>query len=259
MRTFRSQKMKKGGQRMRGTAPRRAELRKKGRVCRRKVLRASLTVECAAVLPLFVIAMLTLIVFMDAVRLETAKNLQLSNKARKLASAAGAAGEKTGDLWIDLGRTEKLAFPFPTFGIAPVKVAVRARVYPFVGSDKGIGGMYDGGSGEDSGLVYVTDNGEVYHTHGDCSHLDLTIIKTDKAGVQYLRNVDGQLYRRCRGFPGGYEGTVYVTATGRYFYPSTDYNSLTRHVHIVKHSEYKGLKQCKRCAARDAKDARRAS
>ena len=62
---------------MRGTAPRRAELRKKGRVCRRKVLRASLTVECAAVLPLFVIAMLTLIVFMDAVRLETAKNLQL--------------------------------------------------------------------------------------------------------------------------------------------------------------------------------------
>ena len=137
------------------------------------------------------------------------------------------------------------------FGLKKIKVALRARVYPYIGSEGGIAGE-GGGRNE---MVYVTQNESVYHTHADCTHINLTIIKTDMAGIANLRNAYGRKYRKCSNFPYDYDGPVYVTATGDYYYPSLEYGSLTRHVCMKKRSECRGLRKCERCEARDGREA----
>ena len=224
-----------------------------GHICRR----ASLTVECAFVLPLFFLASVTLILFMNAVGLQVKTGIELSNTARQTAAYAGAAGEAldaAGDgeaVWIDLPRVATYSFPVSLIPGLSVRVAAEAHVYPFVGIRDWSGTSYGAGDGS-GGMVYVTDNREVYHTHADCTHLDLTIIAVPFSSVSDLRSEDGRRYKPCAGFPAGYTGTVYVTARGEYYYPSTAYGSLTRHVHLVREPEAAGLPLCERCARRDA-------
>lgn len=218
---------------------------------------ASLTVECAVVLSLFFLACLTMMMFMDVLKTQAEKNLELSNKARGLSAAAALAADRAGssdeDIWIDLRKTYTYRHPIPVFGLPRIRVALRARVYPWIGSENGIGSSGAGGGSADSGTVLITDHASVYHTHAECSHLDLTIIKTTTSQVGNLRNADGRRYKKCRGFPSGYTGEVYVSARGTYYYPSADYGALTRHVHIVSRSDYSGLTCCARCAALDAR------
>lgn len=220
--------------------------------------RGSLTAECAGVLPLFFMACLTLMLFMNALKMQTAKNLELSYKARTLAIAAGctsAGGIGTSGsevAYIDLITTETYKHPFSLFGLKDVKVLCRARVYPWIGSN-GIGeGVSENGEEGNGEIVYITENQSVYHTHADCTHLNLTVIRTTLGSVKNMRNADGKKYKKCSGFPKNYTGPVYVTPQGSYYYPSVDYGSLTRHVRVVSKSDYGNLKQCERCAARDA-------
>lgn len=245
------------------------------------VLRGSLSIECAGSLALFFFACITLMLFLNAIKLQTKESLSLSNKARKLAAAAsvldsagsgGGSGSSSGSgsesgsgsggdsgasdgLWIDIPKSISFTYPFPVFGIPKLRIAARARVFPWRGINCSIADLtpHDK-SGEDAGVIYLTDNESVYHTHADCTHLDLTIIKTNVADVKKMRNQDGKRYKKCKGFPKNYNGDVYVTARGRYYYPSEQYGSLTRHVHIAKKSDHADLKHCERCASRDKKD-----
>lgn len=224
---------------------------------REGLLRASLTVECAGVFPIFFIACLILISSMNAMRIQVRENLSLSNTARQMAMAANLLGDKMDSHYIDLAKVRKLDYPVPSFGIAKMKIALRARVYPWVGSEEGVGGSPEDQSRNET--VYVTDNREVYHTYADCSHLDLSIIRTDQQSVKQMRNAYGNKYKKCSDFPKGYKGPVYVTEKGDYYYPSTNYGSLTRHVHAVRKEEAGGLKLCSRCAARGGKERKNAA
>lgn len=224
---------------------------RKERVCRwRHLTGASLSCECAAVLPLFFVACLTLILIMDAVQMQSAEELKLSNTARQLAVSAAFAGDVTGGKWIDIRKSKKYSWPVRFPGVGTLRVALRARVYPWVGSAEGIG--KSGAEGEDRGegeLVYITDNEAVYHTDPNCSHIDLTVFKSTTSEIKGLRNSSGSRYRKCPGFPKNYSGPVYASATGDYYYPSPDYGSLTRHVHVVVRGDTGDLPPCSRCSA----------
>lgn len=232
---------------------------------RAPVKRASLTVECALVLPIFFLAILTVISSMEAIRMRTMKELALINKAKTMAVAAGVAGEAgasgnaaaseaaDGDIsYIDLFEPFSFSWPAPMFGIPDLKVSLRARVGVWSG-----GGIPTDGSGaeSDDGYVYVTNNRSVYHTHADCTHLELAVFAVPMNEISSMRSADGRKYKPCRGFPKGYTGTVYAAARGEYYYPNATYASLTRHVQMVKKTEVEGLHECSRCAARDAKEA----
>lgn len=206
--------------------------------------RASLTIECALVLPLFLFACIILITFMGAIRLQTRTNLKLSNRARQLA----VTGQ---DGWIDLYEEKKFSFPVSMPGITSPLMICRARVRSWSGGSLAsrAGSQSDR---HDEPVVYVTDNRSVYHTHADCSHIDLTIFLSNTKDIKNLRNSDGSRYKACRGFPRNYSGPVYASASGDYYYPSLDYASLKRHVSIVKKSECTGLSECSRCRLRDS-------
>lgn len=215
--------------------------------------RASVTVEAAAVLPLFFMAVLTLAMFMEALRLQGQSSIELSNKARKASVAAAVGGSAADGVYIDFFRPKTYSYPFGLFGIPDLKIAVRARVYPWVGCEAGALGGGDARASEET--VIVTENQSVYHTDPDCTHIDISVIRTSASQVRNLRNAYGRKYRPCSGFPAGYTGDVYVTEKGDYYYPSTAYGSLTRHVRIVRKSEVSGLRECSRCAAADTRKA----
>lgn len=229
-----------------------------------KALRcASLTVESALVLPIFFLGCLTLICLNDAVAVQVTESLRLANTARAASVAAGlvstgAGGDSEGSgtsgassassAWIDLSVIYPYSLKVRVIPLPPLKLALRARVYPWIGMEDGTLDVGDSSSPE---MVYVTDNESVYHTHADCTHLDLTIIETTRGAVSSLRNADGRRYRPCDGFPSDYDGPVYVTARGRYYYPTADCGPLTRHVRLVSPDEVKGLHECERCASKD--------
>lgn len=205
-------------------------------------LRASLTIECALVLPIFLFACILLITFMGAIRLQTITNLKLSNRARQLASC-GKEG------WIDLYQEKTFSFPVPFPGISPPHVICRARVQSWSGGSLS---SHETSEGSEEPMVYVSNNREVYHTHADCSHIDLTIFLSNTDDIKSLRNSDGSRYHPCRGFPKNYSGPVYASSSGRYYYPSLNYASLNRHVSLVKKSDCSGIPQCSRCRIRDS-------
>lgn len=204
--------------------------------------RASLTIECALVLPVFLFACIILISFMGAIRLQVRTDLSLSNKARKLA----LTGE---DGWIDLYREQKYSFPISFPGISSPYVICRARVQSWSGGSLSSNESRDR---QEEPMVYVTDNREVYHTHADCSHIDLTIFLSSTDEIRSLRNSSGSRYKPCRGFPKKYSGPVYASASGEYYYPSLQYASLKRHVSLVKKSDCSGIPECSRCRGRDS-------
>ncbi|MDO4620826.1 MAG: hypothetical protein Q4B09_09430 [Lachnospiraceae bacterium] len=223
-------------------------------------------------LPLFFMVLLTLILTMDAVKLQSAQNLELSNQARKLSMAAAAAGtwlddgkttqntagndgETKDGTWIDLAKTAEYPWPFSLPGLPKLKLAVRARVYPWSGTKNGVGAETSDGSGTENETVLVTEYASVWHSHEDCSHLDLSVFESTTEHVGELRNIYGKRYRRCAGFPKDYSGPVYLTEKGDYYYPNKEYAGLTRTVRIVTKKEIGDRKQCERCAARDKKEA----
>lgn len=214
---------------------------------------ASVTVECALALPLWFFAVVTLISFMQAVKIQNVKNLELSNRARQIAMYSGVIETEGSGVWIDLPQIYTYQYPGALGRIAPLRIALRARVYPWIGYGGSDAGEEEGADlPEEHATVYLTDTASVYHTHADCTHLDLSIMRTNLSDVRNLRNEYGNRYRPCSSFPANYDGPVYVTAKGDYYYPSTDYHSLTRHVRMVSKSECSDLRICERCAARDA-------
>lgn len=245
----RSADSEKAYRRISGKGPATDDLRmSRGNV--RQLNSASLTVECAITLPFFFLSVIMLISFMDAVGLHAEKSLELSNRVRQMAMYAGTLGSDGEEAWIDIPWTVTYRFPVRCVPVPDMKFAIRARVHAWTGysgSDEKTEAAQNSGE-----YVYLTENQEVYHTHADCTHLNLCIMRTDMSAVGRMRNQYGSRYKPCPGFPAGYSGDVYITAKGDYYYPSTDYGSLTRHVRIASRKEHTDLCLCSRCAARDA-------
>ena len=221
------------------------------------IFRGSLTVECALALPLFFLVLLVVISYMNAIGLQVSENLKTSATARKLAMSAYTLESQYDDdvgerVWIDLPSSVSYTLPVSLFSVKEIKVALRARVYPWIGNRDQTDGDNDD---QNNKMVYITENEEVYHTYSDCTHLDLTIRNASLSEVKKLRNDYGKHYKACSGFPRNYKGTVYVTAKGDYYYPSTTCGSLTRHVRMVRLSEVGNLRECSRCAGRSVNAA----
>lgn len=97
--------------------------------------------------------------------------------------------------------------------------------------------------------VYVTEDGEVWHSRGDCSYLKLSIYEAPPESVWALRNADGERYRacsRCEGQPQG--GTVYLTREGNRYHTARNCPSLQRRIHAVEWQENMPYRPCSRCS-----------
>lgn len=203
--------------------------------------KASITVEAAIVIPLFFMAVISIISMMNVYGTTLERAAALRDTAMTTALIAGSGEDEKN---IDLN----IPFPFKIYFLKDIFINCRACVRAWNGRDEATSN-----EGKDSTceFVYVTDNMEVYHTSSKCTHLDLGIHAVSASSVPGLRNNSGKKYHVCEkcGSKAG-DGLVYITPYGDRYHTDPECSGLKRSVRLVEKSQLDGsLCQCSRCAA----------
>jgi hypothetical protein len=99
-------------------------------------------------------------------------------------------------------------------------------------------------------IVYITKNGKVYHTTKECSHLSLTISKSNFEDIDILRNVYGEKYSRCvicvKAKLNNKDG-IFITEDGNRYHSSLTCSGLTRNIISVDKDSVGRMALCSSC------------
>ena len=104
---------------------------------------------------------------------------------------------------------------------------------------------------EDNQIVYVAENGVVYHKSATCSHICLKI--TGNAAIKEI--LQSSKYNACEkcihnnGNNSGNLSALFVTAYGDCYHSTLGCSGLKRTIRAVRLKEVKGLRPCSRCAS----------
>lgn len=247
----------------------------------------SLTVETAAVVPVFLLAASTLLALMDIYRVQAIVKTSIHQSALELGMYAYAAdsgqdspvgvlssaacgmyaksrmpdfgnyvtvsmtGSTCSDYKIRLHARIKYQIPLSILPLPPLYFTNESQVNCWVGSVSGADERGQGGTWEE--MVYVAVNGSVYHTSTSCSHLDLSVHQQTLHEVRTLRNDYGGKYHSCEKCTAASRDdlVVYYTEKGDRYHTQEDCSGLKRTVRLMKKSEAGGLSVCQRCKERD--------
>lgn len=206
-----------------------------------------MTVEAAAALPLFFLAVVSLICMMDLYGTISEQTVKLQEQAEMAGAWASVVGENALPV-VDLpvGFTYRSQW-YPE-ALPGVRIAVRGRVHTWTGRD--LSGQTEvPQETEKEELVYVTEYESVYHTSSECTHLSLSVQAVSGSRVGQLRNDEGKTYHACEkcAGSGAKNSTVYITREGTHFHNDGNCSGLTRTLRLVKKSEVDGLHECSRC------------
>lgn len=243
--------------------------------------KASVTVEAALIIPLFLFAVMSLIYLLEiqAVRTSIRNAAQSAAKIaakdsvmlpvvnifkfrQDLSEAAGperldrsiVAGGSTG---INCSRTYMSALtgeinvsvkyavrlPFPGFTHLTASFCEEMRVKGWTGYTK------RNGNSEDEKIVYITEKGMVYHEDYQCTYLQLSVKFVPYAELSGIRNEDGGRYHKCQKCVHGeaFAG-VYITNSGGKYHNSLNCSGLKRTIRAVKKSQVGMRGGCSRCS-----------
>lgn len=248
-------------------------------------LKGSMTVEAAVIVPLLLMFFLHLGSYMEMLRLHGRLEYALWQTGKELAVyAAAEAGDDIPDIAVSylyvnsrlqqiLGREYLDGSPlvYGSLGLnylaseyqedENINIILTYQVSPpitcfpfpyFRMTSRYYGRAWTGYAvGEDEKptvYVYVTEDGEVWHSRGDCSYLKLSIYEAPPERVWTLRNESGECYRACNRCEGRPQGeNVYLTREGNRYHTTRDCPSLQRRVHAVPWQENMPYRPCSRC------------
>ena len=209
---------------------------------KRNVESASMTIEAALVLPLFLFAVMNLMSFIEIYRLQSNWNMTLHQTVKELAAAGGAADITGEDECIDLICPYK-AEPFVSVvGFSDFVMFSRMRTRAWTGYDAEAVKV-----NEEEEIVYITEYGEVYHLTKSCSFLRLSIRAVDIELVESLRNADGSCFYACEECGGKCTNIVFVTSYGNRYHGTLQCKGLKRTIQEIPLSEVGGRTACKKC------------
>ena len=212
--------------------------------------KGSLTAEAAMVLPVFLLALLTMAGYMLAYGKQLTMTEELLETAERMAIYRGMSEEDTGQS-VPLIKTYRFipAVRLPSAGA--LQLTATAQVRPWVGYS----GQFarDDGRMEDTELVYVSDNESVYHTNPDCSYLDIHLRAMDTKDAGHTKNENGARYTACGTCcRANKTGTVYVSGKGSHYHASLGCSRLSRSPKAVTKSSVSHLHLCTRCQKKGA-------
>lgn len=242
--------------------------------------RAVLTIETAIILPVFLCAMLLLTsissIYYVRMKIEATINEEIKHIAMEKhfgnsvsvsifeTRVCDRLGEKLVSSGIirdgrngldfeesDLTGTEivtvcvkyNVKLPFDITGLCNIPFRSEKIIHTWTGYDKGLAGLDDY-----SDYVYMTENGTVYHTTRECSHIRLHINSVNGNDIRKLRNENGAKYKRCIYCkPKLSDGKLYITTDGDRYHNTLSCSGLKRTVIRVRKSKLKGIQPCSRC------------
>lgn len=146
---------------------------------------------------------------------------------------------------IDLCISYRISFPLFSEGV--LEIPIRQRVYRRAWLGTGQTASAEDPESE-AGIVYVTENGTVYHVSEACTHLRLSTRIVSRAEVSSYRSNDGSKYypcERCAKYAGE-TVAVYITEEGNRYHTDLSCGGLKRTVTAVS-KENTSLPACSRC------------
>lgn len=240
--------------------------------------KGSITVEAALAVPIFFLAVVSLLYLMEIMSVRTAvrAGLQAAAKQRMQESYAaevlpsqverdmvhfigakrlersvivgGSGGLHCEDSHISLHTgigtlavRYDVRLPIPMFGVPPVTYKESMRVKTWTGYEKNMFGN------QEDDTVYITETGLVYHRDYHCTHLELSIRMVQASETALLRNESGGKYYPCEHCAQADSEAVYITDTGDRYHSSLKCSGLKRTVYAVPISEAAGKGACSRC------------
>lgn len=240
--------------------------------------KGSITVEAAMAVPLFFLAVVSLLYLSEMMAIRTSVRAGLQYASKRVAEEShvvsvivpsniekdvvhAIGGERLkrsiivegiegihcdeSRMSVSTGIGELVAayevrLPIPIFGVPPIKCREHLRIKAWTGYEKQPFGV------ETDKTVYVTETGIVYHKNYQCTYLDLSIHVASQADIETLRNESGGKYYPCEQCKGT-GNTVYITDTGNRYHSSLSCRGLKRTVYAIPLSEAAGKGACSRC------------
>lgn len=241
--------------------------------------RAILTVEASIIVPLFMLATITLLSLMSVVYVNEKIDIAISEEAKKLSlmifeNKGYGVGEveanirnRLGNRFINSGlilnkengfdfsdtdvSNEEIIkidvkytiiFPFDVFGVFMLPLNNCTVMHTWVGYNGGLSGR------NLDEYVYLTDTGSVYHKNRECSHIRLKIIRVEYTELAALRNRNGARYKSCiQCKPKATDSKIYVTEDGDRFHNTLSCSGLKRTVRKIRLSQVGNMRACLRC------------
>ena len=238
---------------------------------------ASLTVEAALVLPVFIFAVLTFAYLGLLAKTQDEVRHAMVGTVSEASAEAGAGMEKvvasplyyraklglylsdttlttllTGSTFlqendeIDLRVTYTTSLPFSMFGMRPY-FHERVHTRAFVGVDKRESSV------EDDVVVYVTPTGRVYHRNKNCTYLRMKISRVLYGDVGGLRNSGGGIYypcQRCAKAAIHADHPVWVTNYGDRYHTNRACSEIKRTIKEILLSQAGSRTPCSKCGAK---------
>lgn len=239
----------------------------------------SITIEAALAVPVFFLAVVSLLYLMEIMAIQTSVRCGLQYAGKNAAKEAypvtavmpsrlekdvvhaigadrlersiilgGCNGIRCDESRISLrtgiGKltaSYQIRLPIPLFKVPPMDYKEEIRIKVWSGYEKE-------GFGTDSDeTVYITESGLVYHRDYHCTHLELSIHMVPFAELEGLRNHSGGRYYPCGQCTRLGGGSVYITNTGDRYHSSLSCSGLKRTIYAVPLSEAVGRRACSRC------------
>ena len=245
----------------------------------RTFCQASLTVEAAVVLPLFIGFMVFLLFYFRIMQTELAVEQAMMYTARVEAACVSKSSDTVHPAKVQLhflksAKEEKVPFEY----IDGEKAGISFRKSDYEGTELMLHASYrmtipigffgtlrypaeqevsarkwigyipqEEGAGEKK-LVYVTKTGKAYHSSRECAYLDLSIRTVSLEEVESSRNKNGSKYVRCGSCCKKKSGkTCYITDYGTCYHVSLECRGLKRTVYVISLDKVGKRHPCKKC------------
>lgn len=219
------------------------------RLCGKTMVRASMSVETALVLPLFFLGVITMISFMDIYKLQTEHLTKLCERVKEAGMYAYV---------MEGGGTDEITLPDvysykPIGGLVPLPAVWtynQVKVHAWTGrSDDGFSDGSEENSAEPEKMVYITESGGVRHKDLGCSYLDLSVNQISGSSIAGAVNENGEHYSACEICSRNQNpsGCVYVTKQGNRYHNLGSCSGLKRTVRMVRESDVSDMPVCSRC------------
>ena len=144
--------------------------------------------------------------------------------------------------YIFLQADYKIRLPFGLFGKRDINMTQKLKCRKWTGQN--------GRESAEEEIVYITQQGSVYHKHRNCSYLKPSVKSADAGTVDKLRNENGGKYYPCgQCMKNGIQNrkAVYITDYGNRYHGRRGCSKIKHLVYAVRLSEVKNRNICSKC------------